>query len=235
MLPQGAKLQVPRRHILLPVERAAARAAAPAAARAPGGRLCGPRPRAGCRGVGMRSHTARRRTPSLQLHFRAQLRYNLGLNSINCLNRAGSGAVRRAAHLSELRARGGRSAGLRVVRRHHLERPPGSVPWPAQQLERRARRTAHARADGAARLIAPGLPRYAVRTQRPRLVRVPRTYSTWGPGGKWPCVSGTHTVTPLLLLLHYSTEAGPGAHVSAEVEARRVGALLQPALGVVPG
>ena len=32
----------------------------------------------------------------------------------------------------------------------------------------------------------PGLPRYAV-----RLVRVPSTYSTRGPGGKPPCASGT--------------------------------------------
>ena len=31
----------------------------------------------------------------------------------------------------------------------------------------------------------------AVRTARPRRVRVHRTYSTWGPGGKWPCVSDT--------------------------------------------
>ena len=38
----------------------------------------------------------------------------------------------------------------------------------------------------------PGLPRCAVRAQRPRMVRVPRTYSTWGPGGKAPCASGTY-------------------------------------------
>ena len=142
----------------------------------------------------------------------------IGLNSINCLNRERAMVrwpVRRAAHLSELRARGGRSAGLRVVRRHHLERPPGSVPWPAQQLERRARRTAHARADGAARLIAPGLPRYAVRTQRPRLVRVPRTYSTWGPGGKPPCASRTYSTREAGTRSPYVPYEGAGAHVSA--------------------
>ena len=33
---------------------------------------------------------------------------------------------------------------------------------------------------------APGLPRYPVRTQRPTLVRVPRTYSTWGLGASRP-------------------------------------------------
>ena len=37
----------------------------------------------------------------------------------------------------------------------------------------------------------PGLPRYAVRTVRPRLVRVPSTYSTWVPGGRPPCASDT--------------------------------------------
>ena len=41
----------------------------------------------------------------------------------------------------------------------------------------------------------PGVPRYAVRAvraARPRLVRVPSTYSTRGPGGKPPCASGTY-------------------------------------------
>ena len=40
--------------------------------------------------------------------------------------------------------------------------------------------------------LSPGVPRCAVRTQRPRLVRVPSTYSTWGPGGKPPCASGRY-------------------------------------------
>eukprot|EP00964_Phaeocystis_antarctica_P048231 scaffold27929_cov62-Phaeocystis_antarctica.AAC.2 len=40
--------------------------------------------------------------------------------------------------------------------------------------------------------LLPVVRRYAVRTARPRLVRVRRTYSAWGPGGKLPRAFGTY-------------------------------------------
>ena len=65
----------------------------------------------------------------------------------------------------------------------------------------------------------PGVPQYAVRTQRPRLVRVPRTYSTWGLG-KPPCASGTYPTREAGTRSLYVPNGGPGAYVSAQVAAR---------------
>ena len=65
----------------------------------------------------------------------------------------------------------------------------------------------------------PGVPRYAVRTVRPRLVRVPRTYSTWGPGGKPPCASGTYPTREAGTRSPYVPNGGPGAYVSARLAA----------------
>ena len=59
--------------------------------------------------------------------------------------------------------------------------------------------------------LEPGLPRYAVRTVRPRLVRVPSTYSTWGPGGRPPCASGTYTAREAGTRRLYVRNGGPGA------------------------
>ena len=61
-----------------------------------------------------------------------------------------------------------------------------------------------------------GLPRYAVRTVRPRLVRVPGTYSTRGPGGRPPCASGTYTTREAGTRSLYVPNGGPGAYVSAQ-------------------
>ena len=59
--------------------------------------------------------------------------------------------------------------------------------------------------------------RYTVRTVRPRLVRVPRAYSAWRPGGELPCASGTYRYVvrrrPVRVGSTYSAEAR-GARVS---------------------
>ena len=62
----------------------------------------------------------------------------------------------------------------------------------------------------------PGSPRYAVRTVRPRLVRVPSTYSTWGPGGRPPCASGTYPTREAGTRSPYVPNGGAGACVSAQ-------------------
>ena len=54
----------------------------------------------------------------------------------------------------------------------------------------------------------PGLPRYAVRTQR-----------QWGPGGKPPCASGTYPTREAGTRSPYVPCGGPGAYVSAQHDA----------------
>ena len=71
-------------------------------------------------------------------------------------------------------------------------------------------------------LLRPGVPRYAVRMVRPWLVRVPRTYSTWGPGGKPPCASGTYPTREAGTRSPYVPNGGPGEYVSAQVVATSV-------------
>ena len=44
--------------------------------------------------------------------------------------------------------------------------------------------SASERSSGMGTEVAPGLPQYAVRTDHPRLVRAPSTYSTEGPCGQ---------------------------------------------------
>ena len=68
-------------------------------------------------------------------------------------------------------------------------------------------------------LRAPGVPRYAVRTVRPWLVRVPSTYSTRGPGGKPPCASGTYPTREAGTRSLYVPNGGAGAYVSAQPKA----------------
>ena len=67
---------------------------------------------------------------------------------------------------------------------------------------------------------SPGVPQYAVRTQRPRRVRVPSTYCTWGPGGKPPCASGTYTTREAGTRSLYVPNGGAGAYVSAQASAK---------------
>ena len=76
-------------------------------------------------------------------------------------------------------------------------------------------------------LEAPGVPRYAVRTVRPRLVRVPSTYSTRGPGGKPPCASGTYPTREAGTRSLYVPNGGPGAYASARGSAQRERARLE--------
>ena len=68
----------------------------------------------------------------------------------------------------------------------------------------------------------PGVPQYAVRTQRPRLVRVPSTYCTWGPGGKPPCASGTDPTREAGTRSLYVPNGGAGAYVSAQMRCRNL-------------
>ena len=56
-----------------------------------------------------------------------------------------------------------------------------------------------------------------VRTERPRLVRVPSTYSTWGPGGKPPCAYGTYPTREAGTRRPYVPCGGAGAYVSAYI------------------
>ena len=105
-----------------------------------------------------------------------------------------------------------------------LPQPPPPVPARAtaahgapSQPSRPARHCAPSRPRRRRRLArAPGLPRYAVRTQRPRLVRVPRTYSTRGRGGKPPCASGTYPTREAGTRSPYVPNGGAGAYVSAQ-------------------
>jgi hypothetical protein len=60
------------------------------------------------------------------------------------------------------------------------------------------------------------VPRYAVRTVRPWLVRVPSTYSTRGPGGKPPCASGTYPTREAGARSPYVPYGGPAAYASAQ-------------------
>ena len=59
--------------------------------------------------------------------------------------------------------------------------------------------------------LYPGLPQYAVRTQRARLVRVASTYCTWGPGGEPPCASGTYPTREAGTRSVYVPNGGAGA------------------------
>ena len=72
---------------------------------------------------------------------------------------------------------------------------------------------------------APGVPRYAVRTVRPWLVRVPSTYSTRGPGVKPPCASGTYPTREAGTRSLYVPDGGPGAYASAPLRAGLLRAL----------
>ena len=60
------------------------------------------------------------------------------------------------------------------------------------------------------------MPRYAVRTVRPWLVRVPSTYRTWRPGGKPPCASDTYPTREAGTRSPYVPYGGAGAYASAE-------------------
>ena len=52
-------------------------------------------------------------------------------------------------------------------------------------------------------------------TQRPRLVRVPSAYGTWGPGGKPPCASSTYPTREAGTRSPYVPYGGAGACASA--------------------
>ena len=65
----------------------------------------------------------------------------------------------------------------------------------------------------------PVLPRYVARTVRLRLVRVPSTYSTWGPGGERPCASGTFTTREAGTHGLYVPYGGPRLYLSTQFSA----------------
>ena len=67
----------------------------------------------------------------------------------------------------------------------------------------------------APKLWRPGVPRYAVRTARPRPVRVRRTYCAWGPGGKLPCAFGTYSTQEAGTRSLYVQHGGSGTYESA--------------------
>eukprot|EP00964_Phaeocystis_antarctica_P017435 scaffold9629_cov72-Phaeocystis_antarctica.AAC.1 len=76
------------------------------------------------------------------------------------------------------------------------------------------------------RRVVPVVPRYAVRTARPRLVRVRRTYSAWHLGASWPAPPVRTARRRLVSVARtYRTEA-PGRtcklSVAPEAEQRRV-------------
>ena len=79
--------------------------------------------------------------------------------------------------------------------------------------------SASERSSGMGTEVAPGLPQYAVRTERPRLVRVPSTYCTWGPGGTPPCASGTYPTREAGTRSPYVPDGGAGAYASAQAVA----------------
>ena len=97
-----------------------------------------------------------------------------------------------AAGAQEVKIQRFKPSRITSPRQRRLPRSPRSCPRSARRARtRRPRRPRPAR-PASTRLgrgsgTRPRLPRYAVRTARPRLVRVPSTYRTWGPGGKPPC------------------------------------------------
>ena len=95
--------------------------------------------------------------------------------------------------LRRLAARGGGSSGAGRALQAELER-----------VGRREQRA------------LPGVPRYAVRTVRPRLARAPSTCSAWRPGGRLPCASGTYTTREAGTRSPYVPNGGTGAYVSAQ-------------------
>eukprot|EP00964_Phaeocystis_antarctica_P121757 scaffold85425_cov70-Phaeocystis_antarctica.AAC.2 len=64
-----------------------------------------------------------------------------------------------------------------------------------------------------AKPVSPVVPRYMVRTARPRFVRVRRTYSSACPQGKLPCASGTYSTQEAGTRSPYVQYGGPGAYV----------------------
>ena len=82
--------------------------------------------------------------------------------------------------------------------------------------ERVGRRHVFAQLGGRECTVAAcGAPRYTVRTARPRLVRVRRTYSSACPRGKLPCASGTYSTQEAGTRSPYVQYGGSGAYVSA--------------------
>ena len=96
-------------------------------------------------------------------------------------------------------------------RSHRALSTPRSVALPS----------ASERSSGMGTEVAPGLPQYAVRTDRPRLV--PSTYCTWGPGGKPPCASGPYPTREAGTRSPYVPNGGPAAYASAQGRAREGG------------
>ena len=94
--------------------------------------------------------------------------------------------------------------------------------------DHRSRSAASAAADSpcATASHVPGVPQYAVRTQRPRLVRVPSTCSV-GPWGKTPCAWYMHNAGGWVRMACVPTEApGRTCQLSAvRKDARRHAAL----------
>ena len=97
----------------------------------------------------------------------------------------------------------------RVLADGRVVRPSRLVEDAAAAVGRRHAR-GHRDAERPAGARRPGLPQYAVRAERPRLVRVPGTYCTWGPGGKPPCASGTYPTREAGTRSPYVPYGGPG-------------------------
>ena len=124
---------------------------------------------------------------------------------------AACGSPRRCARCRALAP----PARIRVRVRHRAQARCGPCRRPPR-CRRRSARGARRRRARPARAPAPRVPRYAVRTVRPWLVRVPSTYSTRGPGGKPPCASGTYPTREAGARSPYVPYGGPAAYASAQ-------------------
>ena len=124
---------------------------------------------------------------------------------------AACGSPRRCARCRALAP----PARIRVRVRHRAQARCGPCRRPPR-CRRRSAQGARRRRARPARAPAPRVPRYAVRTVRPWLVRVPSTYSTRGPGGKPPCASGTYPTREAGARSPYVPYGGPAAYASAQ-------------------
>ena len=136
------------------------------------------------------------------------------MRSVKRLSRHGQGIARSTRAWQWMAVECARRIACSSRTTHHLERAAAAV---RAQIVRLA--AVSLRDEVSERiLIRPGVPRCAVRTARPRLVRVPSAYSTHGPGGKPPCASGTYPTQEAGTRSLYAPNGGggPGAYASAQ-------------------
>ena len=167
-----------------------------------------------CRGVVPVSGLGRR-SAALGAHWRAAG----GWKRLGPLTRIGRGALgrgcgREGSGAPPLPRAAVISTRLRVQALRRTAAPAG---WKQRQYDG-GRRGTHDEQRGGHGDLSARYVRCAVRTVRPRLVRVPSTYCTWGPRGKPPCASGTYPTREAGTRSPYVPSGGPGAYVSAQTE-----------------